>query len=352
MIEVIGSVALSDPIDYGERVPAMLGDLCNRATSADPAKRPASALAFGRELAAYLRYRSAMALCETALERVEALEQALEAAGEGAAPRDIAGAYRMATEARFGFAESLRAHPSLEAAKAGLARTLRALFELELRQRHVDSAAAILEELPEPDPTLDARLSAMREEERARMRDEERRKEIERDHDPNIAVNSRQKTMGMMMIAAVGLSVVFLVRGDAGSLTPRGICVAGLFMVLAASISAAVAWPRMGTLFNRRIAMWLIATATFVEVHRVSGWLSGEGVATTLAGDTLLIAAMATVGTVLHDRRFGYIAGVVFGTHVGTRIFPAWSAWMFNGMAFVAAAVFIGTWWQTRKRRG
>jgi hypothetical protein len=55
MFRIFQSVTVSAPYSYEAGVPSELGELCNRATLADPTARPASADVFRKELAAHHR---------------------------------------------------------------------------------------------------------------------------------------------------------------------------------------------------------------------------------------------------------------------------------------------------------
>ena len=168
IMQVLHSVAASKPVAYDASVPELLGALCNAATAFDRAERPKDVRAFRDQIAEFLQRRSALALSDAASERLSLLNRLLGGATATEAPSDLAGAYRLATEARFGFVQSLREHPNNAAASAGLRASILALVELEMRQKHADTAEALLREVDSPDPSLFVRLAAVRAEDETR----------------------------------------------------------------------------------------------------------------------------------------------------------------------------------------
>ncbi|MCA8926057.1 MAG: serine/threonine protein kinase, partial [Planctomycetes bacterium] len=147
----------SEPVDYPPDVPEELATLCNRATHVDPAQRPASAAEFRLALERYLEHRSSNALAREASAGLASLRALL---AEDAPDRArVAGLF---AECRFGFAQALRAWPQNPVAREGLQACLTLVLERELAQGNLSLAEALLADLPQPAPELEARVAAQR----------------------------------------------------------------------------------------------------------------------------------------------------------------------------------------------
>ncbi len=312
MHEILHSVAISAPFEYEPSIAPELGRLCNRSTSSDPALRPVSVDAFRKELAEYMRQRSAMVLCAAAFERLHALDALLQAGPTTSVPKDLVAAYRHATEARFGFAQSLRVHSQLDAAKQGLERTLVAMFDMELRQQHVESAEALLDELTEPSPQLVNRLSAARKEAEAQRLETDRLRAIARDLDPKVAARSRMLVLGATSVCGLVLGLGIFLKTEQTRLTPPDLVAFATILVVSLCIVLVIMRRRVGeTLFNRRMAAILICVASFLLLNRLVAWRAGETVSQILIGDTVLLFAVFTTCTVTFERRLVALALVV-----------------------------------------
>jgi len=350
MHEILHSVAISSPSSYDADVPPELARLCNRATSSDPRERPASADAFRKELSDHLHQRGAMVLCEAAFERLRSLEALLAAAGAGAAPGDLAAAYRHATEARFGFAQSLRIHPELEAAKRGRERALIASFDLELRQRHVETAAALLDELSDPPPHLVSRLSDARREADAHRLEAERLRAIARDLDPTVDVRSRMLVLGAMSVSCLVVAVGIFLNTTESQITPVDLVIYALVTTIFGAVALLSLRRRLGeTLFNRRIVAFFAATILALLAHRLVGWHYGETVRQMLTSDTVMLAAMIALGVVTLERRLVGGALVSIACIVAMIVRPERVVSIFQIMTVVMIPAFYWAWKAPRK---
>lgn len=290
IVEAAHAAMLSEPVHYGAGVDELLASLANRATSRDPARRPESAAAFREELAAYLRQRSARAMADAALARVDELEATL---AEPGVPTELADAYRRLAEARFGLGQSLAESASLGLAREGMRRCLRAAVELELRQDHVESAAALLRELDPPEPPLEARIEAARARLAEQSREQERLAQLERDLDPSR--EAKRRTAPLVIIWAVFTSIgVYLSTGEQRVSAPNLVIAA---LVGAVFVGAGYYLRRnsvgMSNAFNRRAAAFLIVASIAALVNRLVAWHTGRPAHETLAVDLLCFGVVA-----------------------------------------------------------
>lgn len=290
IVEAAHAAMLSEPVHYGAGVDELLASLANRATSRDPRERPESAAAFREELAAYLRHRSARAMAEAALARVDELEATL--AHEGV-PTELAGAYRRIAEARFGLTQSLAESASLGVAREGMRRCLRAAVELELRQDHVESAAALLRELDPPEPGLAARIESARLRVAEQKREQERLAQLGRDLDPSR--EAVRRTAPLVLIWAVFTSIGIFLSTGAGRVSPANLVIAAFVGVVFVGGGYYLRRNSVGmsNAFNRRAAGVLIVASVAALANRLVAWHAGRPAHETLAIDLLCFALVA-----------------------------------------------------------
>jgi serine/threonine-protein kinase len=148
---------VSAPKRFGPEVAPELGAICNRAMSAEPAYRHASAAELRDALESYLQHRGSLELAATAMGRLGGLRELLAEGGE-ARPMLV---HSLATEARFAFKEALRAWPDNPEAKRGYQDVLELTIDFELKRENRDAAATLLAVLPRPNEALAARLAAL-----------------------------------------------------------------------------------------------------------------------------------------------------------------------------------------------
>ncbi|HRI66969.1 MAG TPA: serine/threonine-protein kinase [Polyangium sp.] len=342
MGEILGSIAVSAPHEYEATIAPELARLCNWATSSDPAQRPPSADAFRKELAEYMHHRSAMVLCDAALERVRALESLLS---DNAVPKELAVAYRHATEARFGFTQSLRIHPHLEVAKRGLERSVVAMVELELRQGHLETAAALLDELPNPPAEIVTRLAAAHKEADVQRMEAERLRAIARDLDPTIAARSRMLVLGVTAIWSMVIAIGIFVDTSQRELTPLGtVFFSAVWFVVCAIIYLVLHKKATETLFNRRMVSFLFCVVIFLFGHRVIAWRDGDTVSQILKTDMLMYLALTTVGALTFERRLFVVTAICALCLLVVLLHPAGIVWYFQVMTFSMIPAVIWVW--------
>jgi serine/threonine-protein kinase len=287
IMHVLQSALLSIPITYGEDVPEFLGSLCNAATARDPDARPQTARAFRDQLVEFTHRRSAMALSDAAASRLEALRAILDEIKDEAPPKDLALAYRLATEARFGFTQSLREHPTSERANAGLKSSILTLVDLELRQEHADTAEALLREVEDHSVAFLPRLKAVRERDAKRKREAKRLEAIDHDLDPSVEAIPRAQAMGLLMLMSTAVSLAAFV--STSELTAAHILVYGVtFTTLTLIGVAAFRRQLFRNAYNRRLTLLLLACSLCIVTQRIVGFFLDAPPHQTFAGNLWL----------------------------------------------------------------
>jgi serine/threonine-protein kinase len=340
----------SAPYTYDAGVPEELARLCNRATARRPSDRPANVAELREAIADFLRHRTARALCDAAAERLGALEQLLAAAGE-AVPADLAQAYRLCTEARFGLTQSLREHPADEAARRAMQRCLVAAIDLELRQGHADTADALLRELETPDPALQRRIADTRASTEERARERARLEALERDLDPSENAGDRSRGLLLATLAVAGITGLVLARG--GTPTPMVALLAsvGAFTL----IGGATLFLRRKVLtnaFNRRMAAALIVAIGGTLLHRALNVFSPEPIDVLFSEDLVLLVTVTAVASVTVLRRLWTMAVPLVGGICAMRLWPDRSPLAFGmsvATAMVVAALVLARTGSPRK---
>jgi serine/threonine-protein kinase len=319
MITVLRSAVASDPFDYGASVPAELAAICHRAMHRDPAARPDGAAAFRAALAAFQRHRGARALSDAAAERLDRFE-ALLARG-AAAPSDLALAYRLANESRFGFTQALREHAESRSAAAGMRRCLEASIDLELRQDHADAAEALMRDLAEPAPELAKRLAAVRAKLEARAHDSAELRSLQHDLDPTQA--TRRRTIGIILVCALtlGVGAAWARRSAPTPLQALELGLVGFGAILAGSVF--LYRGLMTNAFNRKGVRLVTLAAAVVIVHRAIGVVRDTPVATTFAVDLLCFAGFFVAAAITMLPSFGWSAAVLLVGVGAALLWPA-----------------------------
>ena len=345
MMEVARNAMSSEPFAYGPDVPAELASLCNRATARDPAKRPASAAAMREEIALFLRHRAARAIAEAALERLATLQTLLAAAE--LAPAEIARAYRLVAEARFGLAQSLEQDPTNEEMREALRRSSLAAIDLELRQAHVGIAEALYKELDAPDAAVETRIAEARAHQDAKAKEHERLERIDHDLDPTQHASRRTRPM---LALAVILLVIGVYVSTIQKATPTTlVTVAGFSMTLILG-GTAFLWRRVLTnAFNRRGSLMLVISMAFILLDRTVGLVNGRPVAETLANDSLLLALFMAAASISFVRAMWPGVVLLLIGLAGIELWPEHAPLLFTCAA--TCNLVVGAWALARARR-
>ncbi len=334
---VLRSALASAPVEYDGNVPAELASLCNRAMHRDPASRPQSALAFRKELEDFLRHRGARALADAAGERLAELRGLLAIAPLEA--EDLATAYRLANEARFGFTQALREHPESTSARDGARTTIEALIDLELRQEHPKAAGALLRELGEAPRDLVARLDEVSRRVAERARNEEKLRSLARDLDPSVQARQRMVLFGAhaVFVGLVGVMGLLARRVP----TPAQMILSSVVALVVVAGGNAILGRRMATnAFNRQgIGLLQIAIAGAI-LNRTAGYFLGSPTHVLYIGDLVIgTVVYAAGGVTLFRGMWACVPVVVAGIAAAVR-WPVHAHKIFS-VAIVAALITV-----------
>ena len=348
--EVIVAAARSEPYSYPPSAPARLAKLCNAATAHAPARRPQSVLALREELLAFARYRSAFALSDAALTRLALLERLL--ANDGVlSPSDLIQAYRLGTEARFGFTQCLRSYPEHGPAREGVRQCLAVLIDLELRQGHVDSAAAVLAEVEEPATDLvrrveDARASASR-----ATAEHDRLRAMDRDLDPSVAKGARALAFASVLL--VGTVITGLSSLGPKTYAPgngRLVAYAAGLLALSLGLGAVFRQRLMSNAFNRRFAGVLFIVLTMMFANRTAGWVRSAPIDLVLASDIMLMLVGAALGALMVQWRVVVAVPPLLLGFVALHAYPHHFLSIYGASTSVGFAVCVWGVWSGRAR--
>lgn len=339
--EVLLAAFCSEPVEYGADVPAELAALCHRAMARDPTERPESALAFRQALSDFLTHRGSIALAQSAQERFAALKGLLLAAGDGV-PAELQTAYRLATEARFGFTQAVKEWSDNALAKDGLRECVCAAVDLELRQGHAATAAALLDELERPPHELVAALERVKKDEARRNAEQRRLRQLDQDLDASIA--GKQRTRGLAALAGVGAAIgAFAMLGpSAKHIRPEALVVFAL--VLLATLGLTFAFWRNQLLrnaFNRRLFGVVVLATGVLVLNRVFGTLTGIPVPWILVLDLLLLTSVAAAAAITLVPRLWLVPMVLVPGLVGCMVWPGQALLIFGIASLLAIPACI-----------
>lgn len=335
MRDVLEAALTSHPFDYGESAGTDLAELANRATARERAARPRSALAFREAVAAHLRHRGAIA---TAARAWACVREAEEMGGEGV--EGSAGARRLLVQARFGFQQALAEHPRFDDARAGLARAVELAFDLEIGDRALGAARAVLADLDPPPAALVARADALEARLRGEAEERDRLALEARDRDPR--VERARRTVIVAVLAIVGIGVTFAMRssrlsGDAfpGWHTPF------IPLAIALALGPLVVWQRravMSSAHNRKLLATVYLAFVLSSVVRFIGLFARTPMDHVMAYELAVIGGSAGVFAITLEKTFVIPAVVGLVGAFGALAWPLWLE-VFYVPAFVALVV-------------
>lgn len=188
--EIALKAIADEPPDPGPSVPSELAAVCRTAMKRERKHRYKTAEGLRRAVQSFLERRDSRELSAAALADLEKLRKVMPAAlADPEAPH--AEVFDLFGACRFGFKAALRAWPDNTDATAGLEAAVHGMIELELKRMNARAAESLLADLPDPSPTLRARVDQALVE-RAAARDEHRALvAFRRDLDPTIGRRGR-----------------------------------------------------------------------------------------------------------------------------------------------------------------
>jgi eukaryotic-like serine/threonine-protein kinase len=338
----------SEPATYGTEIPTTLGEICNRACARDPAHRFPSVQDFREAVVAFQRNKSALAISSVANARLEELTRVL---GESEGPpADLARAYRLATEAKFGFAQSLEQFPEHELARVGARRCIEIAAELELRQGHAETAAALLEGLEAPPPSLLRRVDSLRNEAKSRAEEDARIRARDRELDPRIGRRTRVNGFLLVLTATIAIRATMTIAERNGPIGPVALVIMmALGIALTLLVIGTLRKRLLTTLFNRRLAAFALVLESSFLFNRTLSWIRNTPVHVTLGHDLVIGAAMMLVASVLFVPRLAICLPLLVIALVGVELAPEHAQ-----NTFAIAVVLLGAagaWALTTHRR-
>jgi len=340
--QVLVSAVESEPVSYDASVPAGLAALCNRATSADANKRPASAAAFRESLVEYVLHRGSQRLAQEALTRLDGLRGA--SASEGERPTQDPDAAAALVECRFAFTQALRDWPMNPIARAGLRDSLRLMIDAELRRKSPEAAFELARQLDPPDPEVAARIDGVRAEvaESRRFEDAARREEHERDRTVGARLGVFIQSGLILAILALGSLGTWSRVVEGGHPPATGILgwsagVLGVAVVTLIAFRDRAMANRWGKQMSALlvVVLFAITVATGLVVRH-----DGDADEATM-NIMFMLSAVLGAGAIGLDTRLGWSAGASFIAAVVSAFFPVFSPLAASVAGTVAVGVFL-----------
>jgi serine/threonine-protein kinase len=337
---------LSEPATYAADVPAPLATLCNAACAAERASRPTSVRMFRETLALFRRHRSALAICDVARERLARLCNILDEAN-GSAPRDLASAYRLSAEARFGFAQSLEQFPEHEGARQGRVECIEVLADLELRQGHVETAAALLDEVPQAAASFAPRIAAARGALIESTRHDAKLRALAREHDPIDGRSARLVFLLGALAFAVLVSAVVRVFGSREKLlSARGLVVIAVpLLVITGIAGVAMRNEIRRNTFTRGVWGHIVLIELSHLANRLVGFARETPLNSIIATDLLLAAVCIAAGAIAYTPRLAGSALAFLAGLVALDRYPAYSADIYGVTILAGIAAAAWAYW-------
>jgi len=341
------SAYLSEPVAYGPDVPSELAAICNKATAREPGERFPNVEAFADALALFVEHWESDRLARETTARLANLKEQMGDSLEHT-QLETGVLHNLFGECRFGFRQALATWPENPVALRGLRVATELMVEHELSEGEHAAAAALLAELPEPDPELQARVDALaaRRAQQATELVALRAKERERDLHVGARMRSRYAFLIAALVVLVPLPWTLAERlgwvqtWHKGSVT----FAAGFFCLVAGAV-----WLARRTLLsnsaNRSIVMAVLVALAARGGFRVIGNHWALHVKRMVSYDLALLCVVMSMLAVLVDRRLGIAAAVYLGACCLAVLVPDWSL-VTMSVANGVALVVVGLVWR------
>ena len=307
---VLTAAMLATPYAYGSEVPSELAEICNRATAREPADRFPSAEALRVALAQHLQHRSSIALAIEAAERSAALAALLGAAEAEKPPPEIQRAYRLASEARFGFDQALREWPENRIARERRTDCLALVADLEIRQGHVDAAEAALAEMDSVPESLRAKIERVRESRAHETKEHARLRALAHDLDSSVGAKQRGLAIGAFAAATVvGAAYVISHRSDLK--TAHLLFVSLLILSGSSAMVFLMRRQLFSNAFNRQATTLFIVGGAGITLNRAVATFQHVSVSTTMTLDMLVLCVVMASGAATVRRSLWMMTGLL-----------------------------------------
>ncbi len=356
LYQVLYQAWLSEPKQYGAEVPALLADLCGRATSKDPARRPESAAAFKADLEHFLRNRTSLALAQQAQARLADLEELVglllgdqpTLLPQDAVGDDTAGlVHRLGGEARFGFQQALATWPDNPLAIDGYQQVCAVMARFAIAEGDVRTAGHLIDEIAQPDAALLAAWQALSAARSQTDTNAARLVQIERDMDfeAGSAFRSGLALSIAVVWAAIPLVIGVLEQSAGLVVTFPHYIGAGLFW--AASVAIGVYMGRrvlMANRVNRAFVRSLAGAVAAPLLQRSVAWVQGAGVHEAVTNDMVLFFVVLLGMAATIDWRLAWGAGIYGVAASVSTVLPGQEFYVLAAANFFALGTVAWVW--------
>ena len=349
LAETLENVRHSAPLalDHG---PAELGAVVQKAMAHDPSARFGGVAELRAALEAFLEHRSSANLAAEAEESLSALRVEIAASmalapGAASTSEVRSRLHHLFGECHFGFQAALRSWPDNVAARDGLLRATSLLVIHELEKGDLQSASILLRGLAEPPAELAARVAAAEALARA---EEERRRAIERRHDPE--TGRRTRVLFATMLGVIFSAMPVLIRQPLARTTPTHLKLAliplGPLAVVAVLGVLARRRKLLSTVLNRALlgaaVLSLTAQSALHLVARAAGIPAGQSELLTFF---LWFVVVSMLGVAV-ERRFWLPALTYLGAFALAVVHPAWRYYLMSASNLLLTATMLAVWFR------
>ncbi|MEP7126313.1 MAG: serine/threonine-protein kinase [Byssovorax sp.] len=348
LAETLENVRRSSPL-APDRGPAELAAVVQKAMAADPAARFAGVAELRAALEAFLEHRSSANLAQEAEEsltalRVEIAASAALAPGAATTHEVRSRVHHLFGECHFGFQAALRSWPENAPAREGLVRATSLVVVHELETGDIQSAAVLLRGLPDPPADLAARVAAA---EAAARAEEDRRRAIERRHDPEIGRGKRALSAGVF---GVLLSIMpLLIRQPLAGTTPTHLKLALIPLGPLAVLAVLGLWMRrtlLSTVLNRTFlgagVLSLVGQSVLHLVAREAGIPAAQSEILTF----FLWFVVVSMLSVTVERRLGLAAASYLAGFVIAAVHPSWRYYLMTTGNLALTGTMLAIWFR------
>ncbi len=351
MIELLFSARDSDPVDYGPEVPAELAAICNRAMHVDQDKRFQSALEMRQALSSFRRHRGSIALANKAMARLEEIDALFAQQGKDAfKPDDERLLYKLMTECRFGLMQALDGWKGNQAARVALDQCIERMVEHEIAQRDVEGARALLTELSAARPELERKVEALAVELGEAKAREEQLAAMARDADLRIGARF-QLAIFMMVPLCLLVAIIVVLQSGQDQVTNQQLIVFPLVLLMMVAGAFFAVGKRLTTAVSRRVFAFMLLSPVATFAHRALALTHGGSVASILAADMVLAAALFAALAITILPHVGWVAGWLLAGAIAVSRFPAQATPIFLICASVAVLVTVVIWGRLTSRQ-
>jgi hypothetical protein len=288
-----------------------IAKICTSALQKEPKDRYATVSELRSDILAFLRQRDSEHVLREAHRILAQLQAAAKEKAERRALNDLYG------ECRFAFREARRTWPENDDARKGLLDAARTMIENVLEANEPRVAAALLAEAPEEIPDLAERVRA------ALAEDEEQRSRLARlarEHDKSIGRRARRIFLICMGIAWSAGQLA----EHAAPISYRRFIVGSLVQVPMLAVAWAFSPELRSTLFNRRVFGAVAVTIVAQCLLFVCAMEVGVDLRITRLAQVGLWTVVATLLTVVLERKFWPMTVALAGACVAITVDPDW----------------------------